>query len=114
MEKKCKCSNCSGTSNNLIITTTGNGTDCPPVIVNNDTISGNSSIDPDEYYKDLKKRQEEHLKGVWGGSKYGRNWQPCLHEQCPECCGTGIKKDGSMCVHMISCPCPKCSPQCIC
>ena len=35
----------------------------------------------------------------------------CLHEQCPCCKGTGIKNDGTMCVHMISCPCPKCRPR---
>ena len=34
----------------------------------------------------------------------------CLHNQCQQCGGTGPKKsDGSYCVHMISCPCPRCS-----
>lgn len=37
----------------------------------------------------------------------------CMHDNCPTCNGTGIRKDGGgMCVHMISCPCPKCSPYC--
>ena len=37
----------------------------------------------------------------------------CLHDNCPSCGGTGIRKDGlGMCVHMISCPCRKCSPWC--
>lgn len=36
--------------------------------------------------------------------------QRCLHKGCKECQGTGRKRDGTMCVHMISCPCPKCSP----
>lgn len=36
----------------------------------------------------------------------------CLHNSCNSCGGTGIRKDGSMCVHMISCPCPKCSFYC--
>jgi len=37
----------------------------------------------------------------------------CMHRSCPQCHGTGWKKgDGTMCVHMISCPCPRCSPQC--
>ena len=45
-----------------------------------------------------------------------RNWywkqkQPCLHDGCKNCHGTGIGKDGSPCVHMISCPCPKCTPR---
>ena len=48
----------------------------------------------------------------------GRTWNPpdvsqtCLHDQCAECQGTGRKHDGSACWHMISCPCPKCSPSC--
>lgn len=66
-------------------------------------------IRTEDYEKDLKQRQEEHLKNIPG--RQGR-WQPCLHDGCPECHGTGIKKDGSMCIHMISCPCPKCSPWC--
>ena len=37
----------------------------------------------------------------------------CLHDNCPSCGGTGKRKDGlGMCVHMISCPCRKCSPWC--
>ena len=37
--------------------------------------------------------------------------QKCLHDSCPECHGTGVKsRDGSICVHMISCPCRRCSP----
>jgi hypothetical protein len=36
----------------------------------------------------------------------------CMHETCPECDGTGIKKTGGFCVHGISCPCPKCSATC--
>ncbi len=34
----------------------------------------------------------------------------CLHRQCPECKGTGGKKDGIICIHMISCPCKGCTP----
>lgn len=37
----------------------------------------------------------------------------CMHDACPNCGGTGIRKDGlGMCVHGISCPCPKCSFTC--
>lgn len=35
----------------------------------------------------------------------------CMHDACPECHGTGRKKDGSMCIHMISCPCTRCTPR---
>lgn len=37
--------------------------------------------------------------------------QKCLHQRCPECKGTGVKKDHTPCVHMISCPCSRCSPR---
>ena len=38
---------------------------------------------------------------------------PCMHDNCPTCGGTGKRKDGlGSCLHMISCPCPKCNPQC--
>lgn len=36
--------------------------------------------------------------------------QLCMHEQCTQCNGTGVKRTGGMCIHMMSCPCPKCSP----
>ena len=35
----------------------------------------------------------------------------CLHNGCSECHGTGRKENGQMCVHMISCPCPRCTPR---
>ncbi len=38
--------------------------------------------------------------------------QECLHIGCPECHGTGRDKWGKLCIHAISCPCPKCSPIC--
>lgn len=34
---------------------------------------------------------------------------PCIHQQCTLCNGTGRKKDGTICVHHISCNCKKCS-----
>ncbi len=58
------------------------------------------------YEKNLRERQREHLAQVHGNS----DWRPCMHDSCTSCVGTGIKSDGSMCVHMISCPCPRCSP----
>jgi hypothetical protein len=37
--------------------------------------------------------------------------EQCLHKSCTICNGTGRKLiDGSICVHMISCPCNKCTP----
>lgn len=34
----------------------------------------------------------------------------CLHDNCPKCNGSGNDKFGGVCIHFISCPCPKCSP----
>ena len=60
------------------------------------------------YENDLRKRQRDHLANIKIG--YSRDKTPCIHDSCPECVGTGLKRDGSMCVHYISCPCPKCTP----
>lgn len=62
------------------------------------------------YEEDLRRRQREHLDRVHNRTE--RHWQPCLHDNCPECVGTGIKRDGHTCIHGISCPCPKCSAYC--
>lgn len=64
-----------------------------------------------EYEEDLKKRQREHLDSIQ--KRKDEDWQPCLHDECTDCIGTGLKKDGSRCVHNISCPCPKCTTSCI-
>lgn len=48
--------------------------------------------------------------GIYRGEKYNPV-EDCLHHRCPECHGTGTRKDGSMCVHMLSCPCRRCTPQ---
>lgn len=38
--------------------------------------------------------------------------EPCMHDGCPECHGAGLTPTGRTCIHMISCPCPRCSPMC--
>lgn len=58
-----------------------------------------------QYEENLRLRQLEHLKNIKS------SWRPCLHETCTQCHGTGIKLDGEICVHSISCPCPRCTPQ---
>lgn len=63
-----------------------------------------------DYERDLAERQRKHLERV--GQLFGQTWQPCMHDSCPDCVGTGVKHDGSVCIHGISCPCPKCSPRC--
>lgn len=61
----------------------------------------------EEYEKRLKKRQQEHLNQI----TKNQDWQPCLHDKCEKCVGTGITKEGGVCIHMISCSCPKCTPK---
>lgn len=60
------------------------------------------------YQEDLKRRQKEHLDAVMLNQQ--SQIYVCLHDQCPLCVGTGVKLDGTTCVHYISCGCPKCSP----
>jgi len=67
-------------------------------------------MDRKTYEEELKRKQEEHLRNVNGALDSNKYWQPCLHDSCPDCKGTGVKLDGSYCIHSISCPCPKCTP----
>lgn len=53
---------------------------------------------------------KEYDKEWWKSTQiktYDQNY--CLHDRCPECHGTGKKQDETLCVHYISCGCPKCS-----
>lgn len=72
-------------------------------------IMDNTQINREQYEKDLAERQRKHLESTQIHKE--SNWRPCMHDACPECIGTGVKRDGSVCVHGISCPCPKCTPQ---
>jgi len=51
-------------------------------------------------------RKTKHLRKIMKRI----NKQSCLHDGCSTCCGTFIRLDGTACVHMLSCPCSKCSP----
>lgn len=63
-------------------------------------------LEPDYFEDEEDKRLERWRKS---NNKYGNNIKECLHKSCPECKGTGKKKNGEMCIHMISCPCPRCN-----
>ena len=71
---------------------------------------GLSYLDREQYEEDLKRKQQEHLDSIQGQNDM--NWRPCMHDQCTECHGTGVRRFGGMCIHSISCPCPKCTPYC--
>lgn len=65
-----------------------------------------------EMLKDIliKKREEQERQDKQPWIKIpGKEHQPCLHDGCPECRGSGRKENGQLCVHHISCSCPKCS-----
>ena len=59
----------------------------------------------ESYERELRERQRRHLEKV-----NEHHWRPCAHDACGQCHGTGIKSNGTSCVHGISCSCPKCSP----
>lgn len=65
-------------------------------------------MDRRQYEEDLKERRKRHLAAINAQNDF--NWRPCMHDQCEQCHGTGVTTTGQQCVHMISCPCPKCSP----
>jgi hypothetical protein len=78
---------------------------------------------PDDFQKRIKDMFGEqkdpgtwvHIPSPFDEQPKFRGWgegQQCLHEGCPDCHGTGRKADGTMCIHSLSCPCPKCSPRC--
>lgn len=69
-----------------------------------------SNINREIYEEDLKRRQKQHLDSII--EYQNRDWQPCMHDGCTQCIGTGVRHDGSSCVHALSCPCPRCSPRC--
>ena len=51
--------------------------------------------------------EKEMYEHIW---RYRRlTFSGCLHDGCPDCHGTGRKEDGSICIHYLSCPCPKCT-----
>ena len=69
---------------------------------------GDNGVDREQYEEDLARKRKKHLDRIF--KRNNQNWRPCMHDNCPSCFGTGIKSDGTACVHMISCPCPKCTP----
>lgn len=49
---------------------------------------------------------------IWVPMQEDKDKPTCLHLLCPECKGTGQRRDGlGLCVHMISCPCTRCTPR---
>ena len=72
-------------------------------------ISGTpEKINKEDYLKTLAEKQKQHLENFQ--SIKDADWRPCMHDTCSSCHGTGIKTDGTSCVHYISCPCKRCNP----
>lgn len=60
-----------------------------------------------EVSDELRKKVKEYLEDTT------KRRTQCLHDTCPKCHGTGRDSiTGGMCVHHISCPCPKCTIMC--
>lgn len=74
-----------------------------------------NDFDMDKEDEEYLRRRENHLKEVerYKKSKL-RKYRPsqCKHNQCTKCHGTGVEVDGRICVHHISCDCPRCSIMC--
>lgn len=69
------------------------------------------------YITQLNAEEKHHIKLMKGifdklTEVPDEDEQRCMHENCHMCGGRGTKTDGTPCVHMISCPCPKCTPMC--
>lgn len=57
-------------------------------------------LDPTHYQKHFKWDLTQH--------------SDCMHLNCSSCNGTGVRNDGlGTCIHMMSCPCKRCSPFCM-
>lgn len=76
-----------------VITTTTTGTK---------EYKGVVGFDPDNVLIPFNQRMEP-LELVQSG---------CMHDNCSSCHGSGMSVYGGMCVHMMSCPCPKCRVTC--
>lgn len=60
-------------------------------------------------YKPIPDTLPDPCEKAWN---FPRGDGTCMHDNCPTCGGTGVRKDGlGSCIHMISCPCPKCTPR---
>lgn len=71
-------------------------------------VFGEILSDREIHERELAERQRRHLENVF--RQNDNSWRPCMHDQCTQCHGTGVKYDGSPCIHYLSCPCPKCTP----
>lgn len=75
--------------------------------------------DVNEKLDDALRQVFEEIGGIEGlkkiqwfcsnADRYIEAASDCMHMNCPTCKGTGRGLNGP-CVHMISCPCSRCSP----
>lgn len=66
--------------------------------------------DRKQYECELAEKQRRHLESIQ--RRQDAEFIPCQHDACAECVGTGVKKNGTKCIHHISCRCPKCTFRC--
>lgn len=64
----------------------------------------------ERFDEQIEREKREHLERVRENMDRRRRSYPCAHDQCRQCHGTGIKLDGTACIHMLYCSCPRCNP----
>jgi len=69
-----------------------------------------SLVNHNEFWKKMLDFTKIDLKNIDIDGKFTKSQRECLHDQCTKCNGTGRDERGRICVHHISCPCPKCTP----
>lgn len=59
---------------------------------------------------EIKRTRDEIAEwpASWRSIAYGE--EVCAHDQCQSRHGTGRRRDGSACVHSLSCRCRRCNP----
>jgi hypothetical protein len=59
--------------------------------------------------KSFDEKRDEHLRALNDLVRTKDDPIPCIHDTCELCFGTGLKRDGTPCIHYIACPCPRCT-----
>lgn len=76
-------------------------------------MSFGEGFDWEQYNKNLEESRKEFIKDsnreTFNKYLNGIFEPDCLHNSCPKCKGTGIMRNGGMCIHGFACPCSRCS-----
>lgn len=61
-------------------------------------------------YEEVKRKAIEEMVTQWKEIQMEKiqGTRNCLHDNCDQCHGMGIKATSGICIHMFSCNCTKC------